>query len=200
MQQQQSSSPSATSTGLLGVSWQACVAYVCTLLIALALPVLGCHPSSLPGYPPIAVRSTLPQGCSPFRDRPECRDRGEGHLSIGCPGRPGCATGSAWRAATTFANDGCCPECGNPFQRSDAASSVPVTRLQERLAKVLAACDSWPFYLANLIGCGIAAYFFTAPWIRVAIACVALPDLYWMIRRIRKGPADYGRMFRETDR
>jgi hypothetical protein len=197
--QQQSLSPSATRTWLLGVSWQACAAYVCTLLIALALPFWDAIHNRSPDTHPLQFDRLCLRIAALFATA----------LNVAIVGR---VVYRSVRRTTRLrnglcltcgydvrANDGCCPECGSPFKRSDAASSVPVNRWQARIEKVFAACDSWQFYLANLIGCGVAAYFFKAPWIRVAIACVALPDLYWMIRRIRKGPTDYGRMFRETD-
>jgi hypothetical protein len=105
-----------------------------------------------------------------------------------------------------------CPECGLP--RPDPAScyrhedrwfavvrtppSVPLTRSKVRILKVLAACDSWWFYLVTLIGCGVAAFFFKNTLTRLAIACFALPDLYSLIRRLRKGPTEFQRLLAEA--
>ena len=99
-------------------------------------------------------------------------------------------------------SDGRCPECGRPFQRSDPGSyaAYPPPRWRVLTLKAFAACDSWWFYLANVIGCGVLAFVFASLWLRAGMACFALWDLYCLIRRIRKGPTDYERLFRESAR
>jgi hypothetical protein len=67
------------------------------------------------------------------------------------------------------------------------------------MLKAFVALDSGWFYLANIIGLGVMALVFHDFWFRVLMAVGALWDLYWMIRRIRKGPSySYEQMLRES--
>jgi hypothetical protein len=98
-------------------------------------------------------------------------------------------------------SDGRCPECGRVFVRGDPGSyaAAPPPWWRGLVLKAAVACDSWWFYLANIIGLGIACLVFRERWFRVAMGIAAAWDLYLMIRRIRKGPSSsYEKMLRES--